>query len=132
MKKTAHCLDVLSRRSPLQTKRASLRARERRRRLYGHAAIVLVCALMLQGFPSAAQQNRNEKKADHYKNWLERDVVYIISEDERVVFQKLNTPEEKDVFIEQFWFRRDPDAATAVNEFKEEHYRRIAYANERF
>jgi GWxTD domain-containing protein len=63
---------------------------------------------------------------------LEEDVVYIITPEEKSVFTKLSTPEEKDAFIEQFWSRRDPDPATSANEFKEEHYRRLQYVNERF
>ncbi len=63
---------------------------------------------------------------------MNEDVLFIISSDERAVFKALTTPEEKEQFIEQFWFRRDPDPRTSENEFKEEHYRRIAYANERF
>jgi len=67
-----------------------------------------------------------------YKALLEEDLGYIISPEERAVFLKLNTSEERDQFIEQFWLRRDPTPDTVENEFKEEHYRRIAYANERF
>ena len=59
-------------------------------------------------------------------------MFHIISEEERKVFKKLSTDDEKEQFIEQFWFRRDPDPRSAANEFKEEHYRRIAYSNERF
>jgi GWxTD domain-containing protein len=80
--------------------------------------------------PSKAQ--RQEEKKDYYKTWLDEDVVYIITADERAVFDKLTTEEEREQFIEQFWFRRDPDPRTPTNEFKEEHYRRIAYANDHF
>ncbi len=73
-----------------------------------------------------------EEAEDYYSRWLKQDVVYIITDEERAIFQSLTTPEEKEQFIEQFWFRRDPDPRTAENEFKEEHYRRIAYANEHF
>ncbi len=75
---------------------------------------------------------RKEESTDPYKKWLEADVVYIITKDERDVFSKLKAAEEKESFIEQFWRRRDPDPRTATNEFREEHYRRIAYANENF
>jgi GWxTD domain-containing protein len=75
---------------------------------------------------------RQEEALDYFEKWLREDVVYIISPEERAVFQSLTTEEEKEQFIEQFWFRRDPDPRAAHNEFKEEHYRRIAYANERF
>lgn len=86
--------------------------------------------------PPGQEQERaaalQEEAEDYFQKWLTQDVVYIISDQEGEVFQKLSTPEEKEQFIEQFWLRRDPDPSTAVNEFKEEHYRRIAYANERF
>ncbi len=67
-----------------------------------------------------------------YRKWLNEDVVYIITDEEKTAFHKLSTAEEQEQFIEQFWLRRDPTPDTAENEFKEEHYRRIAYANERF
>ncbi len=67
-----------------------------------------------------------------YRKWLNEDVVYIISDEERAAFKRFTTDEEKENFIEQFWLRRDPTPDTAENEFKEEHYRRIAYTNERY
>jgi GWxTD domain-containing protein len=75
---------------------------------------------------------RSEEETDYFKKWLTEDAVYIIDPKEKEVFEKLITPEEKEQFIEQFWRRRDPDLKTAENEFKEEHYRRIAYSNEKF
>ncbi len=70
------------------------------------------------------------KKA--YKDWLEKDVTYIITEEERKAFKKLATDDEREKFIEEFWRRRDPDPDTDENEFKEEYYERVAYANEHF
>src|SRR5437868_9249857 len=67
-----------------------------------------------------------------YRKWLNEDVVYIITDEEKQAFKRLQTDEERQQFIEQFWLRRDPTPDTAENEFKEEHYRRIAYTNERF
>jgi len=67
-----------------------------------------------------------------YRKWLTEDVTYIITDEERQAFKRLQTDEERDQFIEQFWLRRDPTPDTIENEFKEEHYRRIAYANEHF
>jgi GWxTD domain-containing protein len=67
-----------------------------------------------------------------YKKWLDEDVVYIISDDERKAFKQLSNDEERDQFIEAFWQRRDPTPDTEENEFKEEHYRRIEYANEHY
>jgi GWxTD domain-containing protein len=70
--------------------------------------------------------------ATPYKKWLEEEVPYIITDEERSAFLQLQTNEEREQFIEAFWQRRDPTPDTVENEFKEEHYRRIAYANERF
>jgi GWxTD domain-containing protein len=67
-----------------------------------------------------------------YKKWLDEDVVYIITEEERAAFKQLSNDEERDNFIEAFWQRRDPTPDTEENEYKEEHYQRIAYANEHF
>ena len=67
-----------------------------------------------------------------YKKWLKEDVVYIITPEEVSAFKALSNDEERDQFIENFWLRRDPTPDTPENEYKEEHYRRIAYANEHF
>jgi GWxTD domain-containing protein len=67
-----------------------------------------------------------------YKKWLDEDVRWIITDEERAAFRQLSNDEERDQFIEAFWARRDPTPDTPENEFKEEHYRRIAYANEHF
>ena len=67
-----------------------------------------------------------------YRKWLTEDVAYIITDQERAAFKSLTTDAEREHFIEQFWLRRDPTPGTVENEFKEEHYRRIAYANEHY
>jgi GWxTD domain-containing protein len=67
-----------------------------------------------------------------YKQWLNEDVIYIISPEERQAFLQLATNEEREQFIEQFWLRRSSNPDLPDNDFKEEHYRRIAYANEHF
>ena len=67
-----------------------------------------------------------------YKSWLEQDVPYIISDEETKAFKSLSNDEERDAFIEQFWLRRNPNPDSPDNEFREEHYRRITYANEHF
>ena len=67
-----------------------------------------------------------------FRRWLDEDVSYIISDEERTAWKRLQTAEEMEQFIEQFWLRRDPTPDSAENEYKEEHYRRIAYANERY
>ncbi len=88
--------------------------------------------------PLTEQQKKANSKAlkqelsSTYKKWLSQDVVYIITPEEKAAFKQLSNDEERDQFIEQFWLRRDPTPDTPENEYKEEHYRRIAYANEHF
>jgi GWxTD domain-containing protein len=67
-----------------------------------------------------------------YRKWLNEDVAYIITDEERTAWKRLSTDEEREQFIEGFWLRRDPTPDTVENEYKEEHYRRIAYANEHY
>ncbi|MDX2267496.1 MAG: GWxTD domain-containing protein [Bryobacter sp.] len=67
-----------------------------------------------------------------FRKWLNEDVFYIITDEEKTAFKRLATDDEREQFIEQFWLRRDPSPDTQENEYKEEHYRRIAYSNERF
>jgi GWxTD domain-containing protein len=86
---------------------------------------------------SAKEKRKREEKLRQeletpYKKWLDEDVAYIITDEERAAFKRLQTDEEREQFIEQFWLRRDPTPDTVENEYKEEHYRRIAYANEHF
>ena len=92
--------------------------------------------------PLKRKPNEKQKKAQKralnvelsktYKKWLNEDVVWIITDQERAAFKQLSNDEERDNFIEAFWQRRDPTPDTEENEYKEEHYRRIAYANEHF
>src|ERR1035438_1537370 len=67
-----------------------------------------------------------------YKKWLNEEVGYIITDEERKAFKQLQTDDERQQFIEQFWLRRDPTPDTEENEYREEHYRRIAYANDHY
>jgi GWxTD domain-containing protein len=75
---------------------------------------------------------RQETSDQFLKKWLEQDVLYIITDEEKAAFKRLTTDDERYQFIEQFWLRRDPSPDTVENETRDEHYRRIAYANERF
>jgi GWxTD domain-containing protein len=79
-----------------------------------------------------AQRQRLKELQGPYKKWLNEDVRWIISPEEESAFKQLATDEERDQFIEQFWQRRKPNPDSEENEFKDEHYRRIAYANEHF
>jgi len=80
----------------------------------------------------AAAKALRQELGKTYKKWLDEDVRWIITDEERSAFMQLSNDEERDNFIEAFWQRRDPTPDTEENEFKEEHYRRIAYANEHF
>jgi len=80
----------------------------------------------------AAQKAVRQELKGAYKTWLTQDVTYIISDEETKAFKTLSNDEERDAFIEQFWLRRNPNPDSPENEFREEHYRRIAYANEHF
>jgi len=101
--------------------------------LYGVSLVIfLLCLSLFPADPVCSAVQRQEDAREYYRRWLEQDAIYIIADEERAVFLKLTTDEERDRFIEQFWLRRDPDPNTLENEYKEEHYRRIQYANERF
>ena len=88
--------------------------------------------------PTTKQQKKKNERAlkqelsRPYKKWLDEDVAWIITDEERAAFKQLSNDEERDNFIEAFWQRRDPTPDTEENEYKEEHYQRIAYANEHF
>jgi len=82
--------------------------------------------------PSEKPRNVKPELKKAYKDWLEKDVAYIITDEERKAFKKLETDDEREHFIEEFWRRRDPDPDTDENEFREEYYERIAYANEHY
>jgi GWxTD domain-containing protein len=88
-----------------------------------------------------AQDQKQKKKSERklmkeldtpYRKWLDEDVLYIITGEEKTAFLQLATNEEREQFIEQFWLRRSPTPDSPENTFREEHYRRIAYANEHF
>jgi TonB family protein len=104
------------------------------------AAVILMAtaAVALTAWPGATPHQESagaqagSAAASPYTKWLNEDVVYIIADVERAAFNQLTTDEERDKFIEQFWQRRDPTPGTPENEFKDEHYRRIAFANEHY
>ena len=96
------------------------------------SAIPRVFTQQDQQDPSTKPRNVKPELKKAYKDWLDKDVTYIITDEERKAFKKLATDDERERFIEEFWRRRDPDPDTDENEFKEEYYERIAYANEHF
>ena len=92
-------------------------------------AIVLLCGFLLAGLPAAGQKAAIKDLPPRFRAWLQEEVVYIIGPKEKDVFLQLSTDRERDMFIEAFWKARDTDPATPQNEFRDEHARRIEYAN---
>jgi bla regulator protein blaR1 len=82
--------------------------------------------------PAVPPRSRQTAETQALRTWIEQDVTYIITPEERRAYEMLQTDEEREHFIEQFWLRRDPTPGTPENEYKVEHYRRIAYANQKF
>lgn len=82
--------------------------------------------------PNDKVRNVKPELKEAYKKWINQDVLYIITKEEKRAFNALVTDEERENFIENFWRRRDPNPDTEENEYREEYYERIAYANEHF
>ena len=93
---------------------------------------VLIAALALAALPAAAQKTAIKDLSPRYRAWLQEEVVYIISPKEKDVFLQLTNDREREMFITAFWKARDDDPSTPENKFKDEHYRRIEYANKNF
>ena len=79
-----------------------------------------------------ARKNLKDELKGSYKTWVDQDVRWIITDEELAAFKHLSNDEERDQFIENFWLRRNPNPDSPENEYREEHYARIAYANEHF
>jgi GWxTD domain-containing protein len=94
------------------------------------ASAVAVPAVSKPAVPPA--QAQAPQTFNIFQRWLDEDVLYIIADEERLAFNALGSDPEREQFIRQFWLRRDPSPGTPINEFKDEHYGRIAYASERF
>ncbi|MBL8169469.1 MAG: GWxTD domain-containing protein [Acidobacteria bacterium] len=105
-------------------------------------ALSLILSLVFSSVSVFAQEGKEQKKkkdkpskegvSSVYKRWVNEDVAWIITDEERKTFNSLKTDDEREQFIEQFWLRRDPDPDTDGNEYREEYYQRIAYANEHY
>jgi GWxTD domain-containing protein len=105
----------------------------------GAGAVAVAMALLLGAFCAGAIAQQSQSSVDDHKQlvtpytkWVNEDAVYIINPREREAFLKLQTDEEREKFIEEFWARRNPIPGSRENKFKQEHYRRIAYANDRY
>ena len=90
-------------------------------------ALCLLVCLLSSSLPAQSEADLIKRLPPQYRNWLERDVVYIISPVEREVFLKLETDRERDIFISAFWKQRDPNPGFPENAYKKEHYRRLSY-----
>jgi len=94
---------------------------------------ILIPTLSLFGLTYQSSQRKALKQlTERHRIWLERDVIYIITPNEKSVFLQLTSERERDIFIEAFWKHRDPEPTTPENEFKEEHYKRLEHANSYF
>ena len=100
--------------------------------VFSAAVLTVAVAAAMAAWQTSAPPPAPAPAVTAYARWVSQDVAYIIRDDERAAFQRLSSDAERDHFIEQFWLRRDPTPATVENEFKEEHYRRIAYANQHY
>jgi GWxTD domain-containing protein len=103
----------------------------------GIAVLLGICLALSMGAPGAsAQKNKDkdnkEKLSENYREWLNRDVVYIITREERKLFLSLATDDARDKFIDRFWEIRNPTPGLPSNEYKDEIYSRIAFANSRY
>ena len=95
-------------------------------------AVSAQCNLDKQAAAKSHTESQHPSPSPNYAAWLNQDVRWIITDEERASFKLLRRDEERDQFIEQFWQRRDPTPEALPNEFKQEHYRRMAYVNARF
>jgi len=95
-------------------------------------SFLLALAFLALALSSAAAQASSPAPSDPYKKWLDEDVHWIIKDQERTDFTKLTTDQQRDDFVRQFWENRNPKPGAAENTFKQEHYRRLAYANTHF
>ncbi len=108
----------------------------------GFLAALLLASLCLPLISSHAQDRTPVQRSprgwldpnvkEEYKKWLREDVVYINTDQERADFKKLMTDQQRDEFVITFWERRNPTPGAPENKFKEEHYRRLANANQHF
>ena len=108
------------------------RAAQIRTRNWCRRGIVAALALFLLLGAGAAFAKEKDKLPARYREWLDKDVAYIISKEEREAFRRLASDEDRDKFIEQFWEIRNPTPRAATNPYKEEHYRRLDYADKNF
>ena len=96
--------------------------------LYTLMAVMMFCV----ADPSVFAKDKESKLPPQYREWLDRDVAYIITRGEKTQFLSLTSDAERDKFIDWFWAIRNPNPDSPVNVYKEEHYKRLAYADDHF
>jgi len=93
---------------------------------------LFLAILLVLGSGSVCIGQKPQKLEKNYREWLERDVVYLINKEERDAFRRLATNEARDKFIEEFWEIRNPNPGSLTNTYRDEIYQRIAFADARF
>jgi GWxTD domain-containing protein len=96
--------------------------------LYTLMAVMMLCI----ADPSVFAKDKESKLPQQYREWLDRDVAYLITRSEKAQFLALSSDAERDKFIDWFWAIRNPDPESSVNAYKEEHYKRLAYVDDHF
>jgi GWxTD domain-containing protein len=97
------------------------------------ACLILFVALLgLSAAATTLSGQAKQKQVGRYKEWLERDVIYLITRQEHDAFVHLTSDDARDKFIERFWEIHNPNPGTPASQYKEEHYKRLAYATEHF
>jgi GWxTD domain-containing protein len=97
--------------------------------LYPLMALVMMICI---ADPAAFAKDKESKLPPQYREWLDRDAAYIITRGEKAQFLSLTSDAERDKFIAWFWAVRNPNPDSPVNIYREEHYKRLAYADDHF
>ncbi|MFQ5737852.1 MAG: GWxTD domain-containing protein [Acidobacteriota bacterium] len=96
-----------------------------------HHRLLQLSLFLLIAIPLAYAGHRSGVSRK-YQHWLNDEVAYILADEERSAFLALSSDSERDRFIQRFWAIRDPDPSTEQNEYRQEHYRRLKYVEQRF
>src|ERR1700756_1546622 len=102
------------------------------RGFYRISLVTLLFALLTSSALAGVSKKDLQNLPPHYRKWLTEDVTYIITDEEKEAFVRLPNDEARDKFIEHFWEIRNPSPGSPTNAYKDEIYRRIAYANQWF
>ena len=92
----------------------------------------LVTVVIIPAISVLAQSDQQLQLNSEYRKWLDQDVHWIMTDEEQDSFLQLTSDADRDHFVVAFWQRRNPTPGGEQNPFKEEHYRRLAFANQHF